>query len=1049
MRLTETAFKNKALLYFLLTAIVISGFWAFNRMSKLEDPEIKVKQALIITMYPGASAHEVELQVTDVLEKEIESMGDIENIKSRSMANYSELTIRLNAATPDSEIEQKWDLLRRKVNNARAKLPSEAYAPVVYDDFGDVYGMFYALTSDGYSYEEMNKYAKLIKNEILAIENVRKVEIYGNRNSAINIYLSENKMAKLGVHPVEIMTTLRSQNQTVYPGNFVSGSQSINISVNDQLKTIEDIENLVIQGHEQDQLCLKDIATVKKELESPYSRIMRRNGKPALGISISMESGGNIVELGEEVELCLKNLQSRIPAGIELEKIFYQPEKVDAAIKQFLVNLIESVAIVIIVLMFTMGLRSGILIGSGLILSILASFPLLLMSGGTLQRVSLASFIVAMGMLVDNSIVVVDGILVDLQHKMDRRKAMLNTANKTAIPLLGATLMAIFAFLPVFLSPDTAGTYTRDLFIVLAVSLLFSWILSITQIPVFSEKFLKLKSEHETAKPHDKPIHHMFRSLLTNAMNHRVLTVVIGLVLLLSSLYSFQFLKRAFFPDFVYNQVYIEYKLPEGTDIDKVDSDLRKIEQDLLAKNEITNVTTSLSSTPSRYNLVRRMAHVSKSYGELIVDFTDYETILKIKPELQKYFAENYPSAEVRINHYNLIVLTDYLVEVQFTGPDPAVLKDLSAQAQEIMRDSGKAGIVRDNWEPKTKQIVADYSQPLARRVGVSRSDISHSILAATDGFPIGHFHDGDESYPMKIRTVASDGSKIGNIKDIPVWSLGLPNIPVTQILRGEIPLEELKGSLIGSVPLSQVTKEVRTEWCEPVIQRFNGERSILAQCDPAPGYYATELRTDILDEIEAIEIPEGYKMEWKGEFYNQNHAMKYIKMFLPVAFILMITMLIAMFKNFRTPLIILLCIPFAAVGMVYGMLLTGKLFGFVAIVGAIGLMGMMIKNGVVLIEQIELEISEGKQAYNAVIDSTVARMRPVMMASLTTILGMIPLLSDPMFGSMAVTIMGGLLVGTLITLIFLPVLYTLFFKIKPVRIKHTKSKSVKEVKEV
>jgi multidrug efflux pump subunit AcrB len=1032
MKLTEPAFNNKALLYFLLFAIVVSGIWAFAKMSKLEDPEIKVKQAMIITKYPGASAHEVELEVTDILEKEIESMGDIEQVTSRSLANFSELTIRLNAATPDEVVEQKWDLLRRKVNNAKEKLPPEAFAPIVLDDFGDVYGMFYALTSDGYSYEEMNKYAKLIKNEILSIETVRKVEIYGYRNSAINIYISENKMAKLGVHPVEILMTLRSQNQKVYPGNFDATTEKIRIAVNDQLKTIEDIENLIIQGHEQDQLKLKDIADVKKEMDSPYSRIMRRNGKPALGISISMESGGNIVELGEAVEKRLNELKSRIPAGIELEKVFFQPEKVENAINQFLVNLVESVAIVIIVLMFTMGLRSGILIGSGLILSILASFPILLIAGGTLQRVSLASFIIAMGMLVDNSIVVVDGILVDLQHKVERKKALLNTPNKTAIPLLGATLMAIFAFLPVFLSPDTAGTYTRDLFIVLAVSLLFSWILSITQIPVFSEKFLKLKSEQNNEKPHDKPIHHMFRSILNWSMNNRTITIILSLVLLASSIYCFRFLKRAFFPDFVYDQVYIEYKLPEGTAIEKVDADLKKIEQELLKRDEITNVTTSLSSTPSRYNLVRRMAHLSNSYGELIVDFTDYETLLKIKPEIQKYFADNYPDAEVRINHYNLIVLTDYLVEVQFTGPDPAILKSLSIQAQEIMRKNPKAGIVRDNWESKTKQIVADYSQPLARRVGVSRSDISYSILAATDGLPIGNFYKGDEAFPMKLRTISADGSKIENIKDIPVWSLGLPNIPISQIIRGEIPIEEMKSSLIGSIPLSQVTREVRTEWSEPLIQRYNGERAILAQCDPAVGFRADEVRSAIIDEIEDIELPEGYKMEWKGEYYNQNHAMKYIKMFLPVAIILMITMLITMFRDFRKPLVILLCIPLAAIGMVYGMLLTGKLFGFVSIVGAIGLMGMMIKNGVVLIEEIELEIKAGKDPYFAVVESSVARMRPVMMASLTTILGMIPLLNDPMFGSMAVTIMGGLLVGTIITLVFLPVLYTIFFGIKP-----------------
>ncbi len=1033
MKLTEVAFNNKALLYFLLVAIVVSGIWSFSKMSKLEDPEIKVKQAMVITTYPGASAHEVELEVTDVLEQEIEAMGDIEEITSRSLANYSELTIRLNPATPNGTVEQKWDSLRRKVNDAKSKLPAEAFEPMVLDDFGDVYGMFYALTADGYSYEELNKYAKLIKNEILAIEDVRKVEIYGNRQSAINIYISENKMAKLGVHPAEILLTLNSQNKKVYPGNFSVLPEKIRIAVNDQFKTVEDIENLIIQGHEQDQLKLKDITNIKKELIAPYGRIMRRNGKTALGISISMESGGNIIKLGEKVEACLHDLQNRIPAGIELEKVFFQPEKVKVSINQFLINLIESVLIVIVVLMFTMGLRSGILIGSGLILSILASFPILLMSGGTLQRVSLASFIIAMGMLVDNSIVVVDGILIDLQQKKERKQAMVNTPNKTAIPLLGATLMAIFAFLPVFLSPDTAGTYTRDLFIVLAVSLIFSWILSITQIPVFSEKFLKLKTNHAEEQPYNKPIHHFFRGLLDWALHNRGLSLFVAVALLISSLFSFKLLKKAFFPDFVYNQVYIEYKLPEGMATEQVDSDLREIENYLLKRDDVTDVTTSLSTTPSRYNLVRRIAKYSASYGELIVDFTDYDTLLKVKPEIQNYLNANYPNAEIRINHYNLIVLTDYLVEVQFTGPDPSVLKDLSKQAQAIMRSNPKTGIVRDNWEEKTKKIVADYSQPLARKVGVSRSDISNSMLAATEGLPIGEFYQGDESLPMKLRTVGSDGSPIADIKDIPIWSLGLPHVPIKQILQGDIPFEELKSNLIGSVPLSQVTKGIRTEWYEPVIQRYNGERAILAQCDPAPGYRADEIRSEIKEKIEAIELPQGYKMEWKGEHYNQEHAMKYIKMYLPIALILMITMLIAMFKDYRKPLVIMLCIPFAAVGMVYGMLLTGKLFGFVSIVGAIGLMGMMIKNGVVLIEEIELEIEEGKLPYQAIIDSSVARMRPVMMASLTTILGMIPLLNDPMFGSMAVTIMGGLLIGTIITLVFLPIIYSLLFKVKPI----------------
>ncbi len=1034
MNITEYALNNRALIKFFIAVLVVGGMFAFVSMSKLEDPELKVKQAMVVTVYPGASAHKVELEVTDVLEKSIRSMGEVDNIQSKSMADVSQITVELSSTVKPDELEQKWDMLRRKVANAQAELPSGAVASVVMDDFGDVYGMFYAMTTDGIADEELLDYAWLVKRELQDIEGVRRVEIYGDRKPCINIEIIQDRMANMGVHPLEVLSTLNAQNQTVYPGYFNSGDERIRVKISDNYQTIEDIRNLIIQGHEQDQLRLGDIAAVTRGYREPSRNEMRYDGSRALGISLSMEKGGNIVDLGKVVDKELDQLKARMPVGIDFHKVFFQPDQVSHSIRVFMVNLIESVLIVIVVLMLTMGLRSGMIIGTGLVIIVLGSFVVLYLFDGTLQRVSLGALIIAMGMLVDNAIVIIDGIQVDLERGVAKPGALVNIAKKTAWPLLGATLIAILAFLPIFLSPDTTGEYVRDLFIVLAVSLLLSWILALTQIPLHADRVLKVK-ERPSGELYDSRVYRVFRHFLRYMLWHKKLALAVTLVLLGVSVYLFRYIPQGFFPDLSYKQLYVEFQMPEGTRMERVKSDLGEIERCLLQYPGVEHVTTSFGGTPSRYNLVRSIAEPSMGYGELIVDFETPEKLKVSIPELQEYLTENYPDAYVRIKRYNLMY-EKFPVELMFMGPDPAVLKELTAKAENIMRETPAAMLVRRDWDPMVPVLSVEYDQPIARMVGLSRTDIGMSMLSATDGLPVGAYYEGTHALPLYLKSVDHRRENVGMLNNIPVWSMlpsvsGLNGDVLKGLLTGTVKSEDLLQDAIGSIPLSQATRGIDVCWEDPVVRRYNGQRAMKAQCNNVWGATAEEVRQAIMPAIDTITLPEGYAYKWLGEYRASSQSTKYLFGSLPWAIVMMIAILIMLFRDFRKPAIIFLCLPLAMIGIVLGMLLTGKDFGFVAIVGALGLIGMMIKNGVVLLDEITLQIGSGKEPEAALLDSSSSRFRPVMMAALTTILGMIPLLSDDLFGAMAVTIMFGLLVGTVITLVFIPVLYALFFGMK------------------
>ena len=1047
MNYSKWALDNRNLINFLVFCLLLGGVFAYDSMSKLEDPEIKVRQAMVVTTYPGASAHQVELQVTDPLEKSIREMAALDNVQSLSYADLSLITVELKTTTSPKDIEQEWDMLRRKVDNVQAVLPPEASTSVVKDDFGDVYGMFYAMTGDGLDDRQLSDYAELMKREISDIEGVTRVSIYGRRNECINIELLEDKMSNLGVMPTEVLMTIRNQNKTSYAGYYNNGNRRIRVTVSDKFNNVDDIRNMVIQGHEEDQLRLKDIAKVYETYESVTRNEMAYDGNRALGISIACSSRFDIVKVGKKVEKKVAELEKRMPAGVECHKVFFQPERVNSAISTFLINLLESVLIVIVVLIFFMGLKSGIIIGASLVVIVFGSFLVLKGFDGTLQRVSLASFILAMGMLVDNAIVIVDGVLVDQKMGKPRLEALTSIGAKTAMPLLGATLIAILAFLPIFLSPDTAGVYVRDLFIVIAVSLFLSWVLALVHVPIMADNWLLPKSykggdaqaadgNGGTSDLYKGVAYDVLQKVMNFGLSHRVTMVVLAVVMLAVSAVSYKFIDQAFFPDMEYDQLYMEYKLPEGNNYKQTEKDLMAIQKYLGQKDYIKHITASVGGAPSRYNLVRSIPTPSLAYGELIIDFESPSALVDHIDELQSEIDRVYPDAYVKFKRYNLMY-KKYPIEACFHGPDPAVLHQLTDSAMAIVRRSDKVYLPTSDWEPKVPVLSVDYNQQMARTQGLSRSDVAMSMMTYTSGIPIGNFFDGIYPENIYIKCTDPQGNDVSRLSGVELFST-MPNIgqfmnrsTIMQLMAGNITKADIIQSITKTTPLLQVANDVDIVWEEPVVCRYNGQRTQRLQCSPRPGVGTEVARKAIAKEIEKIQLPEGYTLSWEGEKKASDQSMKYLFNAFPMAVFLMILILILLFKDFKKPTIIFCCIPLILVGVIPSVLVTGKPFGFVAIVGVLGLIGMMIKNGIVLMDEINLEIAQGVAPRTALIQSSKSRLRPVMMASLTTILGMIPLVPDAMFGSLAVTIMGGLFAGTLITLIFIPVLYALFFKVK------------------
>ena len=1043
MKITEFFIKRPTLFWSLMIGILLAGLFAFSRMPKLEDPAVAVKQAMVVAVYPGASAHEVELKVAQVVEDALRTLPDVRKITTECHDGQAQFTVEFQMSVPNAEVEQHFDLLRRKANDVASKLPQGCYTPVVIDDMMDVYGIFYAFTGDGYTYPELYKYAKMIRRDLLTVKGVKRVNLVGNRDEVINIILSKERIARNGVIPTQIMMALQNAGKTVSAGAYETDGDKLQLRVNEAIENEKDIEDLMFSTFDGKQLRIGDIATVERAYLEPQTYGFFVDGKPAIAICLAMQSDAIVPDVGKLVDARLAETLQRVPAGMQTEKIFFQPDKVSAAISSFMVNLVESVLIVIIALIFTMGFRSGVIIGFGLVLTIAVSFPILLTLGTTLQRISLGAFIIAMGMLVDNAIVIMDGILIDKKRGFGPDVYLYRIGRNTALPLLGATVIAASTFLGIYLSPGSTGEYAGDLFLVLCVSLLSSWVLALVQVPMCAKQWLPKEQPQpagQEGQVMNSPVHRFVRNSISFLIGHKKSTITLAFSLLILSFYGMGKVKNLFFPDFDYSQFMVEYYLPAQSSPDRVRHDLLEMSDWLKQNPKIDRVAASMGSAPAHYCLVRPMTAGGDCYGELMVDCKDYNTVVEQIPAIRDTLRSRYPDAYIRIRKYNFSITTTHTVEARFSGPDPAVLRGLAQQAEEVMRRCRYVDpySVQNNWKPKGKTLVADYVRRDALRSGIERSDIGNALLAATDGMTCGVINDQDQMVCINLMVRNADGSKIEDLREIPVWSsmnLHITNEDIQAVMRGAKGAEQIQDDIYKSVPLGNVTNDVHLSWDEGVVLRVNGQRAIEAECDPNP--YLDEatpakVMASIQGEIEQIPLPTGYTLTWAGEGETQSESNGNLLGFLPLTFFIILLILLLLFNNWKKVLLILVCFPFVFCGITPSLLGFGQPFTFMAIIGMMGLIGMMVKNAIVLMDEIgRLQDEEHKAPYVAVVEATVSRVRPVLMASLTTIIGMVPLLGDPMYGSMAICIMGGLAMGTIITLILFPLFYTAAFHIK------------------
>jgi multidrug efflux pump subunit AcrB len=1048
MKLTEYFIHRPTLFWSLMVGILLAGIYSYIKMPKLEDPTVSVKQAMVITQYPGASAHEVELKVTSVIEQQLRTMPDVSEIQSQSTPGMSSITVEIDFDVMPEEMQQRWDLLRRKVNDIAMQLPQDCNKPIVVDDVSEVYGMYFAVTAKGYDYPEMYKWTDYLRRELLAVDGVKRAEVKNDRQECIDITLNKEQVSRNSYLPMLIMSGLHAEGAMVNAGAYRSGEADVPFRVDGIIKNEKDVSNLMIKSFTKQQMKLGDIAKVKRTYTDPQTNGMWINGEPAISLMLSAEDDANVSEVGKAVMARLNELKPTLPAGFEVQKVFFQPDKVDEANNSFAVNLIESVIIVIIALMFAMGIRPGLIIGAGLIFTIAASFPILLSLGTTMQRISLGAFIVAMGMLVDNSIVIIDGILVDKGRGLPPKKYLFNICKKTAFPLLGATIIASVTFIEVYLAKNSASEYAHDLFLVIAVSLLVSWVLALTQTPMFAKIFLparmKVKADETPKDPLNTPVNRKMKKAILFMVDNKKTAFACAIAVLLTAAWGFRFVKNLFFPDCNYNQFVVEYTLPPETGAEKVKTDLLDITNQLLKNKEIHRVIALQGGSPGRYCLLRPMSNGGENYGELLIDCEDYNHMCKQIPIVRKLIRESHPEAYVRTRKYNFSIETSHTVEAQFTGPDPAVLRDLAAQAEAIFRaNKGVDSLsVSTNWDLPGKAIFAVYNQQNGRSTGIGRADVGNALQAVGNGLTGGVLYDNDRIVPIYLKIRNADGSRINDINNIPVWTTipnaDIDNKDIQNVMSGALSADDIQDRLFHGTPLSSIADSVRLGWEERNIWRFNCQRAIEAQCDPdfEGGATAAKVLSETQDQINAIHLPAGYHWRWMGETKTQTKAQKAILDYIPLISVIILVVLLLLFGNWKKVIIILSCLPFVIVGISPALALSGKPFTFMALLGILGLVGMMVKNSIVLVDEVSRLTHEGVQPYKALIDATVSRIRPVFMASLTTVVGMIPLLTDPMYASLAVVIMAGLTMGTIITLLLLPTFYALLFHIRKPKIE-------------
>lgn len=1024
MNLTAIAIEKRAITYFGIALIVAGGVFCYFQLGQLEDPEFSVKTAVITTTYPGASAEQVELEVTDRLETKLQEMTELKNVYSNSRPGLSIIKVDIKSNYWSDRLPQVWDVLRKKVSDVEPMLPPGAGKPKVGDDFGYVFGFLLAVSSDGFNYAELERYVKDMRKELSVVKGVARVDFWGVQDKQIYLDVSSSQLAELNITPAQFIQTLQSQNMVVDAGNVDYQTQRLRVAPTGEFRTPEEIGELAITslGNGRDEIIrIGDLAQVNVGYIDPPKQLLRHNGRQAIALAIAPASGQNVVEVGNRIDERINELLADLPVGISVERISWQSDQVSESIRAFMISLIEAVAIVLALLALTMGIRPGIIIGiSGLVFPILGTFIVMAIMGIDLHRISLGALIIAMGMMVDNAIVVTDGIMVRVAQGMDRKQAAIEAASGPAIPLLGATVVACMAFYPIFASSYDTGEYAGSLFTVVAISLLLSWLFCQTVAPLLCMAMLPTPKEGQAATdPYQGKFYQLFRKLLSITIRYRLIFLGSMVGLLAISVVGFRWVPQLYFPDSSRLQVMIDYWAPEGTRIQETSANLQRIEEFLQQQDATASVSAFIGKGPPRFYLPVSAEDPDTSYAQIIVNAKSLDGVNQLVADTDAWVKQNVPEAMVRVRKYAVGAFDDWKIEARFSGPanaDPDTLRRLAEEGANILRDTPLAKEVRVNWRSRVQALSPQYNQERARWAGVSREDLARVMKRDSDGVVVGQYRQDDDLIPIVARSIESERVRAATSLD---------------------ELQVVAKLSTHAVPVSQVIDGIEIPWEDPIIWRWDRRRAITVQCSPN-GVTAPSLRNAVVDKFNAIELPPGYRLDWDGEYWSAKQSQEALVPGIVPAVVVMLFILVVLFNGFRPMIICIGVIPFVMIGITGGLLLTQTPFGFIALLGAMSLSGMMIKNAVVLLDEVNANLGKGLEPYNAVVEAGVSRLSPVVNAAGTTVLGVLPMLQDVFWVALAVTIFFGLIVGSILTMVMVPTLYALLYRITTPSIRET-----------